>query len=148
MRRLLALVAALSLAFPAAAFARPLLGVHGAVDRFDQLTGTIGDDFFVLNGDLLTDLDFATVMQRHRESGAVATVSTFSRTETYTSRYDGPDERYRVTFNGRFLVDGAVGTLRARMVWREPGERRRRGRQLSDRAHRPPRSPGSRRPPR
>ncbi len=39
MRRLLALVAALFLAFPAAASARPLLGVHGAVDRFDQLTG-------------------------------------------------------------------------------------------------------------
>ena len=39
MRRLVALVAALLLAFPAAASARPLLGVHGAVDRFDQLTG-------------------------------------------------------------------------------------------------------------
>jgi hypothetical protein len=39
MRRLLALLAALFLAFPAAASARPLLGVHGAVDRFDQLTG-------------------------------------------------------------------------------------------------------------
>jgi hypothetical protein len=39
MRRLLAVAAALFLAFPAAASARPLLGVHGAVDRFDQLTG-------------------------------------------------------------------------------------------------------------
>ena len=47
----------------------------------------------------------------------------FSRTETYTIRYNGPDERYRVTFSGRFLGDGAVGTLRARMVWRQPGVR-------------------------
>jgi hypothetical protein len=30
---------------------------------------------------------------------------------------------YRVTFSGRFLADGAVGTLRARMVWRERGKR-------------------------
>ncbi len=48
---------------------------------------------------------------------------TFSRTETYTIRYNGPDERYRVTFSGRFLADGAVGTLRARLVWRQPGKR-------------------------
>ena len=49
--------------------------------------------------------------QRH----APATIKpdgTFSRTETYTIRYNGPDERYRVTFSGRFLADGAVGTLR------------------------------------
>ena len=40
---------------------------------------------------------------------------TFSRSETYTIRWtDGSRERYRVTFKGRFLADGAVGTLRAR----------------------------------
>jgi len=49
---------------------------------------------------------------------------TFSRTERYRIRFsDGPDEDYRVTFKGRFLADGAVGTLRARMVWRERGTR-------------------------
>jgi NDP-mannose synthase len=53
----------------------------GTAGPLRQLAGTLHDDFFVLNGDLLTDLDFATLMQRHQESGAAATVSTFSRTE-------------------------------------------------------------------
>ena len=53
----------------------------GTAGPLRQLAGTITDDFFVLNGDLLTDLDFAALMRHHRESGAVATVSTFSRTE-------------------------------------------------------------------
>ena len=47
---------------------------------------------------------------------------TFSRSETYTIRYRGGlSERYRVTFKGRFLADGAVGTLRARMQTRKRG---------------------------
>ena len=53
----------------------------GTAGPLRQLRGKISDDFFVLNGDLLTDLDFATLMQRHQESGATATVSTFTRTE-------------------------------------------------------------------
>src|SRR5689334_24149416 len=53
----------------------------GTAGPLRALRGTVSDDFFVLNGDLLTDLDFATLMQRHRESGATATVSTFTRTE-------------------------------------------------------------------
>lgn len=39
MRRVLVVVSIVCLAFPAAAAARPLLGVHGGIDRFDQLTG-------------------------------------------------------------------------------------------------------------
>jgi hypothetical protein len=42
---------------------------------------------------------------------------TFSSTQRYVIRYpDAPAERYRVTVRGRFLADGAVGTLRARML--------------------------------
>jgi hypothetical protein len=49
---------------------------------------------------------------------------TFSRTHRYVIRYsDAPDEHYRVTVRGRFLADGAVGTVSARMVWRERGAR-------------------------
>ena len=49
---------------------------------------------------------------------------TFSRNETFTIRYaDGSSERYRVSFKGRFLADGAVGTLRARMQTRKKGKR-------------------------
>lgn len=53
----------------------------GTAGPLRQLAGTLSDDFFVLNGDLLTDLDFGALMRHHRESGAVATVSTFARTE-------------------------------------------------------------------
>jgi hypothetical protein len=49
---------------------------------------------------------------------------TFTRNETYTIRYrGGGTERFRVTLTGRFLADGAVGTLRARSQYREPGKR-------------------------
>jgi hypothetical protein len=49
---------------------------------------------------------------------------TFSRSETYTIRYsDGSRDRYRVNFSGRFLADGATGTLRARMQTRKRGHR-------------------------
>jgi hypothetical protein len=49
---------------------------------------------------------------------------TFIRSEIYTIRYtDGSRDRYRVNITGRFLADGAVGTLRARMQTRKPGHR-------------------------
>jgi hypothetical protein len=49
---------------------------------------------------------------------------TFRRSERYRIRYrDGLVERFRVTFKGRFLADGAVGTLRVRMRSRRPGSR-------------------------
>ena len=48
----------------------------------------------------------------------------FARSEVYTIRWtDGSRERYRVTFKGRFLADGAVGTLRARSQLRKAGHR-------------------------
>src|SRR4029450_10722389 len=53
----------------------------GTAGPLRQLAGKLSDDFFVLNGDLLTDLDFATLRDTHRTSGALATVSTFTRTE-------------------------------------------------------------------
>ncbi len=40
----------------------------------------------------------------------------------YTIRYtDGSSERYRIRFEGRFLADGVVGTLRVRMQRRKKG---------------------------
>lgn len=48
---------------------------------------------------------------------------TFGGTQSYTIRYRGLVERYRVSFSGRFLADGATGTLRARMVSRTPKTR-------------------------
>jgi hypothetical protein len=48
---------------------------------------------------------------------------TFGGSQTYTIRYRGFSERYRVSFSGQFLADGARGTLRARMQFRD-GKRR------------------------
>lgn len=55
-------------------------------------------------------------------TSAVKPDGTFSRSETYTIRYtDGSSDRFRVSFKGRFLADGVVGTLRARMQTRKKG---------------------------
>jgi len=48
---------------------RPL-GTAGAL----RLVQELPDDFFVVNGDTLTDLDFAAFHAEHRESGAWATL--------------------------------------------------------------------------
>ena len=59
----------------------------------------------------------------HTPTTTVKPDGTFSRNETFTIRYaDGFSERYRVSFKGRFLADGAVGTLRARMQTRKKGK--------------------------
>ena len=52
-------------------------------------------------------------------SRRIAADGTFGGSQSYTIRYRGRIERYRVSFHGRFLADGAAGTLRARMVSRE-----------------------------
>ncbi|MEU1042464.1 sugar phosphate nucleotidyltransferase [Streptomyces sp. NPDC005551] len=55
----------------------------------DSPLGTIGplltmrerlpDSFLVMNGDILTDLDYADVLNRHRSSGAPLTIATYAR---------------------------------------------------------------------
>lgn len=53
--------------------------------REEQPLGTVGalalmrdldDDFLVMNGDVLTDLDYRALLERHKESGAAATIAT------------------------------------------------------------------------
>jgi NDP-sugar pyrophosphorylase family protein len=54
----------------------------GTAGPLRQLAGQVDDDFFVMNGDLLTDLDFGALMKRHKEEGCEVTLGTFSRAET------------------------------------------------------------------
>ena len=54
---------------------REPLGTVGALALIDGLD----DDFLVMNGDVLTDLDFAALLEDHRASGAAATVAAKSR---------------------------------------------------------------------
>jgi NDP-sugar pyrophosphorylase family protein len=65
---------------------------HGIpIDYFreDRPLGTVGslaliegldDDFLVMNGDVLTDMDYTALLAGHRESGATATVAVTGRT--------------------------------------------------------------------
>jgi NDP-sugar pyrophosphorylase family protein len=54
----------------------------GTAGPLRQLAGRVDDDFFVMNGDLLTDLDFSALMKRHKEEGCEVTVGMFSRAVT------------------------------------------------------------------
>jgi NDP-sugar pyrophosphorylase family protein len=44
------------------------------------LVGNLRNTFLVMNGDVLTNLDYARMLCAHRESGAIATVAAFDRT--------------------------------------------------------------------
>lgn len=53
------------------------LGTAGSVALVDGLEST----FLVVNGDLLTDIDFGALVEEHRRSGAAMTVSRFVRVQ-------------------------------------------------------------------
>ncbi|WEO99381.1 sugar phosphate nucleotidyltransferase [Streptomyces sp. FXJ1.172] len=51
----------------------------GTLGPLLHLRDRLPDTFLVMNGDVLTDLDFADVLRRHRESGAPLTIATYAR---------------------------------------------------------------------
>lgn len=64
------------------------LGLDISYTHEDQPLGTIGplclideldDTFLVMNGDILTDLDYSHLINAHNKSGAIATVATYQR---------------------------------------------------------------------
>jgi len=52
------------------------LGTVGALAMIDDLGDT---DFLVMNGDVLTDIDYAALLEEHAASGAAATIATKTR---------------------------------------------------------------------
>jgi NDP-sugar pyrophosphorylase family protein len=44
-----------------------------------KLIKALGSDFLVLNGDILTDLDFGRFIEFHRKKGRIATIASFER---------------------------------------------------------------------
>jgi NDP-sugar pyrophosphorylase family protein len=53
-------------------FEEEILGTSGAIDRVrDQL---MDDDFIVINGKIVTDIDLQAAIREHREQGAIATL--------------------------------------------------------------------------
>jgi len=52
------------------------LGTAGPLANIEELTET----FLVMNGDILTDLDYANLVEHHRDSGGIMTIATHKRT--------------------------------------------------------------------
>lgn len=72
------------------------LGTVGALPLMDGLDG----DFLVMNGDVLSDLDFGRVFHDHKASGAAATIATTTREVQITLgviHTDDPEDEHRVT---------------------------------------------------
>ena len=72
------------------------LGTVGALALMDGLE----EDFLVMNGDVLTDIDYAALLKRHRESGAAATIATTQRTVQISLgvlHTDDPEDATRLT---------------------------------------------------
>lgn len=81
-------------------------GVRIQYSLEDQPLGTAGplslmrppsDDFLVMNGDLLTDLDYGAFVDAHRDSGAIATLAVFRKAVDITLGVLDVDESDRVT---------------------------------------------------
>ncbi len=51
------------------------LGTAGAIATI----GDLEEPFLVMNGDVLTDLDYAALLKQHIETGAIATIATITR---------------------------------------------------------------------
>jgi NDP-mannose synthase len=51
----------------------------GTAGPLAQITG-LDETFLVMNGDILTDLDYRALMDHHRKQGSVLTIATYERT--------------------------------------------------------------------
>lgn len=113
-------------------------GVHITYSREDQPLGTAGplaliagldDTFLVMNGDVLTTLDYRALLAEHRAHGGIATIATHARNvkidlgviETdgagaLTDYIEKPTYHYRVSM-GIYIFEPAV------RAYIEPGQR-------------------------
>ena len=72
----------------------------GTVGALAKIEGLGDDDFLVMNGDVLTDLDYAALMEDHTASGAAATIATTTRDvriELGVLVFGDSDDRSRLT---------------------------------------------------
>lgn len=71
----------------------------GTVGCLSQITG-LDDDFLVMNGDVLTDMNYGKLLAAHRESGAAATIATHTRDVQISLgvlKFDDPDDPTKLT---------------------------------------------------
>lgn len=88
------------------------------------------DDFLIMNGDILTTLDFTSLFEAHRQGGCAATIAVYPRTVPVdfgviqsdeagllTSYDEKPTRRYEVSMGINMLKKSAIAGLV------EPGKR-------------------------
>ncbi len=69
----------------------------GTAGPIAAVLGEVGETFFVMNGDLLTTLDFSYMLADHRACGAAATVASFKREVKIEFGLLETDEALRMT---------------------------------------------------
>jgi len=87
------------------------LGTAGAIASIEGLD----EPFLVMNGDVLTDLDYAALLARHEATGAAATIATVVREVQVTLgvlHFEHPDQEDRLTSydeKPRFEFEASMG---------------------------------------
>ena len=72
----------------------------GTVGALAMIEGLLDADFLVMNGDVLTDIDYAKLLEDHAASGAAATIATKTRDvriELGVLVFGDPDDRSKLT---------------------------------------------------
>lgn len=81
------------------------LGTAGPISLINNLS----DDFFVINGDTLCDVDFQSMLQLHRESGNAATVSAYRKNHMIDLGTLELDDQLQITaYNEKPTIDYIV----------------------------------------
>jgi NDP-sugar pyrophosphorylase family protein len=84
------------------------------------------DHFLVMNGDVLTDLDYAAVLEQHSGSGAPITIATYARTVKIDFGVLSTDDGRVVAFTEKPSMDyrvsmGVYGVSRSTLARYTPG---------------------------
>jgi NDP-sugar pyrophosphorylase family protein len=102
----------------------------GTAGPIGLVLDSLEDDFLIMNGDILTTLDFARLFEAHRQGGCAATIAVYPRTVPVdfgviqsdadgllTSYDEKPKLRYEVSMGINMLKKSAIAPLV------EPGKR-------------------------
>jgi NDP-mannose synthase len=98
----------------------------GTIGPVLQILDRLPDDFLVMNGDVLTDLDYADLLDGHREAGTALTVATFARQVKIDFGVLTTRERRVVEFTEKPTIDyrvsmGVYGVSKRGLSGYEPG---------------------------
>jgi NDP-sugar pyrophosphorylase family protein len=98
----------------------------GTIGPVLQILDRLPDDFLVMNGDVLTDLDYADLLDGHREAGTALTVATYARQVKIDFGVLTTRERRVVEFTEKPTIDyrvsmGVYGVSKRGLSGYEPG---------------------------